>query len=374
MSNQVIVLDNGSSTIKAGFAGDVKPLVVLPSYVGRQKNERVMVDAPNEDAYVGEQARKYRGILKLSYPIDRGIIKDETDLELLWKEVFNQLNVSSAGHPLLISDSALLPTSNKEKLVQIAFESFGVPMVCVMSQTVLALYATARTTGTILDVGEGGTRVTSVAEGFALPHSVEATAVGGRDVTMYLQKLLKQQGLRLETSSELEIVREIKETVCAVAATALDKKNLGTTLGGAEAGAVSYTLPDGAIVKIANRHAAPEILFNPALDAREAHGIPQLVHQAITNCDLDLRRHLCASIVVTGGSTLFGAFLDRFVNDFKRLQPKDALIRAYAPVDRQYCAFMGGTVVGMLPSFKSLMISRTQYDTDGVAAVHRNFC
>ena len=79
----------------------------------------------------------------------------------------------------------------------------------------LSSYATGRTTGVVLDSGDGVTHAVPIYEGFSLPHSIMRSDVAGRDVTKYLQLLLRKEGYIFKTSSEFEIVRQMKE-VCAI--------------------------------------------------------------------------------------------------------------------------------------------------------------
>lgn len=72
-SSNTIVIDNGSGVIKAGFAGDNQPSVKFPSIVGRPRNERRMIGAHDKDLFIGDEAQKMRGVLKLNYPISSGI-------------------------------------------------------------------------------------------------------------------------------------------------------------------------------------------------------------------------------------------------------------------------------------------------------------
>ena len=92
------------------------------------------------------------------------------------------------------------------------FETFGVPNTYVAIQAVMSLYAAGRTTGLVVDSGDGVTHTVPVFEGFSVPHAVEKMEIAGRVLTQYLQKLLIESvAASFTSSSEMEIVKDIKE-------------------------------------------------------------------------------------------------------------------------------------------------------------------
>lgn len=88
LTNQPVVIDNGSGTIKAGFAGSTVPKSYFPNFVGRAKHQRVMAGGTDIDILMGRQAQELRGLLKIHYPMEHGIVTDWEDMERIWQYVY----------------------------------------------------------------------------------------------------------------------------------------------------------------------------------------------------------------------------------------------------------------------------------------------
>ncbi|KAF6775086.1 hypothetical protein AHF37_05062 [Paragonimus kellicotti] len=175
---------------------------------------RVMAGALEGEDFIGPKAEEHRGLLSIRYPIEHGIIRDWNDMERIWTYVYgkDQLMVSSEEHPVLLTEPPYNPKRNREKMAEIFFETFSVPALYISMQAVLSLYSTGRTTGVVLDSGDGVTHAVPIYEGYALPHAIERADLAGRDVTRFLRLLLRKEGADFHTTSEFEIVRQIKST------------------------------------------------------------------------------------------------------------------------------------------------------------------
>merc|ERR1711865_453415 len=220
------------------------------------------------------------------------------------------------------------------RLTQIMFDTFGVPRMYVAIQAVLALYASSRTTGIVMDSWDGVSHTVPIYEGYALPHAILRLVLAGRDLTEYLMKMLADRGgtpFASSSATEYEMARDIKEKLCYIALdfdtemkTAIDSSDKERT----------YELPDGNVITVGGeRFRCPEVLFNPSLIGKEASGLHDTTFQSIMKCDTDIRKDMYANVVLSGGTTMFPGIQERMTKELTALAPSPMRIKVVAPPD-----------------------------------------
>lgn len=156
-----------------------------------------MIGVESKKEYIGDEAQKMRGVLKLSYPIESGIVSSWENMEKVWEYCFsNELRVDPTEHRVLLTEAPMNPKNNREKMTQLMFETFQVQGLYVAIQAVLSLYSNGRTTGMVCDSGDGVTHTVPVFEGFSIPHAVKKNFIAGRAITDHLVNLLTADGIQ----------------------------------------------------------------------------------------------------------------------------------------------------------------------------------
>lgn len=362
--NSAIIFDNGSGLFKAGFSEDFAPFVAFPTIVGKAKNQNLMIGMDQKEFYVGNEAASKMNLLQISNPIVRGVIEDWTKMEQIWQHTYeNELVVDAQEHPVLVTQQPLMPMKYNEKLAETYFETFHVENFYSAITGVLALYASGKTTGIVLESGEGITHSIPIFEGFAIPYATIKLDIGGSDLTKYIVNLFKENGVNIAESAYEENFKQIKEKKCFVSydfdsSVKEFQKNKSRDYGG--------TLPDGTEVYITDQaFKCPEILFQPNKIDKDIYGIHEAIYQSIQKCNNSIRRDLYNSILLSGGNTMFSGINNRLFKEISALAPSTMPIKTKAPQERKNLVWVGGSILTSIDSFKHLWINSKDYKEYG---------
>ncbi len=238
--------------------------------------------------------------MNITYPIEHGIVTNWDAMEKIWHYTFhNELKVNPSECRVLHTEVPGIPKANREKMTEVMFEKFNVTGMYVSLQSNLSLFASGRTTGTVLDIGDGVCHTVPIYEGYALPHAITRLHMSGRNLTNYLMKLVNEKGNSFDARRDYETLREIKEQFCYVAF------DFGVEMDSATRGQSqvekSYELPDGKIISV-----GPE-----RFSASEQEGIHEALDNSIWKSDPEIHVDLYSNIVLAGGTTLLPGLAER---------------------------------------------------------------
>merc|ERR1711903_318819 len=356
-----IIMDNGTGMMKCGLSGTDAPTVTFASCVGYPK-QKAMLQGSNKDYYVGEEAQQKRGILLLKYPLEHGVITNWDDMEKIWKHTFdNELRIVLGADEeaeedvagVLLTEAPMNPKENRERMTQIMCETLNARRFYVAIQAVLSLYASGRTTGVVVDCGDGVSHTVPIYEGYSMPHAIQRINLAGRDLTDYICKILTESKINLHTSAERMSAMKIKEDLCYVSMTfATDVDNFA----GKEK---QFEMPDGTVVTVHNQMIrCPELMFKPSLDGKEMMGLHELTKKTVNDCDLDVRKDLLGNVVMSGGTTMFPNMPERLQAELQGLVPEATKVKVIAPPERMISVWIGGSILASLSTFNRMWISR----------------
>ncbi|XP_004625301.1 uncharacterized protein LOC101582239 [Octodon degus] len=344
-----VVIDTGMGFTKCGLAGEDHVLTVVPSQV-----QLLQHPAQGQPRYAVSENQDS------SYPVlNRGVVSDWDALEVLWQHLFYcRLGVQPEELAVLVADSPISPRTNREKVAEILFEHFHVPAMQTVHQALLALYAYGRTTGLVLGSGHGTSYVAPILTGQLAPSDTYRLDVAGVDLTDYLAQLLLAGG---HSPPKTGLVHQIKEACCYVA------MDMAAELAHIQAQApVDFVLPDKQVITLGSeRFCCPEALFKPNLLGLNQPGLPQLALLSISRLETKQQEQLLANVVLDGGSTLLSGFPERLKQE---LGPGASVLGS---PHRAVAAWLGGSIMACRDSFKSLWLSRHEYEEEGPWAIYK---
>ena len=161
MAEHVVVLDSGTDTVKAGFAGggldEKEPVLTTPS--------RAHVYPPGTAPAAGTAPGPQSGGV-LACPLSRGAVDRWDVLEAIWHYcVFEQLGwIEGEEGGLMITCPLAWSRRDREVAAQIAFEGLNASSAFLADSGVCSLYSVGKVSGFAVDIGHGKIDVAGVSE------------------------------------------------------------------------------------------------------------------------------------------------------------------------------------------------------------------
>lgn len=390
-SAQGTYTSGGNSTSATSFNTLAASSLISNNLAGKRGTEDLDFYIGNE-ALLAAQGPSY----SLHYPIRHGQVENWDHMERFWENsIFKYLRTEPEDHFFLLTEPPLNPPENRQQVAEIFFESFNCAGLYIAVQAVLALAAswtsskvTDRSlTGTVIDSGDGVTHVIPVAEGYVIGSAIKNIPIAGRDITLFIQSLLRERG---EVDASLRTAERIKQEYCYVCPDIVKEFNKFDRDAEKFAQFVveNKERTSKKVVDIGyERFLAPEIFFNPEIASSDfLTPLPTVVDETIQACPIDVRKGLYNNIVLSGGSTMFKDFGRRLQRDLKgivnyRIAESERIsgtkstgvdVSVISHKRQRNAVWFGGSLLAQTAEFKGYCHTKQDYEEYGPDLV-RNF-
>lgn len=386
-----LVVDIGSSSTKAGWGGEDSPSFVFPtlqsdSRAGHPKNAECAEEFPlGEHSTNAKVAMHYKGVMdamgqESPHPLLRGKVKDWDHMEKFWKTVLEEIHIASHSDStnILLIESPKTAVADRREWAEIIFDAYRAPSLAIGNSSSCAIFAAGRTTGVVVECGAGLTSCVPVFEGLALTHAVVMSDYGGQDLTALIRNTM---GDRYGKHLEMTDARTIKERHLRVLLEAPRPATITRSPKAVPASKAKQVvaLPDGTEVEVAENfftECSETLMINSNLPTG---GLISQVHESLTLCDDSIRRDLSNNIIIAGGTAMIAGLGDRLGAELNRLSAADAAVKGYVPMgirvmpsaahkesgytyQRKHAAWIGGSIMSSLESFRDLKITRQEWE------------
>ncbi|GMT28140.1 hypothetical protein PFISCL1PPCAC_19437, partial [Pristionchus fissidentatus] len=408
------VIDNGTGYTKLGYAANTEPQFIIPSAIAVKdkvtsshssslRSGSTIGKIDDLDFFIGDEAfAPSAANYSVKYPIRHGIVEDWDLMERFWEQcIFKYLRAEPEDHYFLLTEPPLNTPENREFTAEIMFESFNVPGLYIAVQAVLALAASwgsrsaeqRSLTGMVVDSGDGVTHCIPVAEGYVIGSCIKHIPIAGRDITYFIQSLLRDREPNIPAEQSYEVAKAIKERYSYVCPDILKEFTRYDTDGSKwmkTYEGINNISKKPFVVDVGyERFLGPEIFFHPEFaNADYTTPISEVVDDVIQQCPIDVRRGLYENIVLSGGSTMFKDFSRRMQRDVKKLvdyrlsaseaiaggnlRPKPIDVQVISHKMQRYAVWFGGSMLASTPEFYQVAHSKAEYMEKGPSICRHN--
>lgn len=296
-----VLIDIGTRFCKAGLLNYEEPSIIIPTCLGKTKNQYYFGDDTDCDETIEEIIR----------PIEHGTIKDFSSFNLIIKNIFEELGIEPEGQNLVLTEPSLNSKKNREELFKSMFELFNIGNLFIANQALLSLYSTGKFSGIVVESGAGVTQIVPIINTHVSTYAINRIDFGGNELSEYLNKLLNTNNQFIKNKNNLKILEQIKKEACYI------EKKYKKKLDEVEP--YIFKMPDGNPITLkTERTTVPEAIFRPELLGKDWNGIHELFFNSIEKIKEEEQKKLYENIVVTGGNTMFLGFEQKLTKKIKK--------------------------------------------------------
>jgi len=372
-----VILDLGSSTVRAGWAGHDQPKFAESSYLGRKPDGvldpipvRFLKRTSSEPVDI-VRAQEFRPE-SLEWTLDSDCLASLSET-LVYSS--RGLQANALERPLFATCPTDASPEFKRSYYEHFMETVQVPAFFLGDTSILSMYASGRTSGICVDVGASSTTIARIARGEAISSSTYA--VGGDSIDQFIASRVDVDVTVKNSKSFIEnhklaLIREIKHSACRCSHHPLQpaspsapasrvtrgsrKISVTSPSGRGSLEPVVFKMPDGAEVDIsAVQEYAAESLFHPS------NGFPGLAAAVIEKFEDPF-------VLLTGGSAHFHGLHTRLVHELDaKLEQNASTVFPFAQwTHRQHSSFIGASILASLSSFSAMWVTPASFAENGL--------
>ncbi|CAL1276370.1 unnamed protein product [Larinioides sclopetarius] len=376
INKNVIIIDLGSCSIRAGIlmAQPSLPKLFIPTVCASSRSSKKIfgIDAlkptNRKDSQLVFPLHPSAKVTK--YSIDVSILPD------LLKFIFQELNVYPEDYKVQLSMPRNLSLQTKLKIARLLLDDFRVKGINLTHQAILSLHAYNSKSGIIVDIGDR-LDVIPIIEGYIVESGVTRLPYGGQRMIHHLKHTLAEKNISLVSDVETYLARYVLEQLCYVAEDYNEElQRFHTNPDDFEMSiSTSHFFEDeclwNEIILDMGRFHVPEGLFIPEKWGLDNPGLHKLVHHAIQECGVDLRREMTRSIYVSGGLTLLPGFVERLENEVDKLTPNTVTPKVHASAYRYHMSYIGACQIALEEKFDEVCITKQMWRKEGNTCVKK---
>uniref|UniRef100_A0A8C6H7Y8 ARP3 actin-related protein 3B n=1 Tax=Mus spicilegus TaxID=10103 RepID=A0A8C6H7Y8_MUSSI len=362
---------------KLGYAGNTEPQFIIPSCIAIRESAKVVDQAQRRvlrgvddlDFFIGDEAID-KPTYATKWPIRHGIVEDWDLMERFMEQVvFKYLRAEPEDHYFLMVSSW-----NQEKYTPM---SSKVPFCIFFVKCRILLK----------------TDMIQAAEGYVIGSCIKHIPIAGRDITYFIQQLLREREVGIPPEQSLETAKAIKEKYCYICPDIVRefaKYDVDPRKWIKQYTGINAINQKKFIIDVGyERFLGPEIFFHPEFANPDfMESISDVVDEVIQSCPIDVRRPLYKNVVLSGGSTMFRDFGRRLQRDLKRvvdarlklsqelsggrIKPKPVEVQVVTHHMQRYAVWFGGSMLASTPEFFQVCHTKKDYEEYGPSICRHN--
>ncbi|KAJ3145356.1 Nuclear actin-protein involved in chromatin remodeling [Geranomyces variabilis] len=195
-----LVIDNGSHSLRAGWATDSDPKSgpvhspvhfdnIIAKYRGGGKAKQMDAMLVGNDVHIGGLNSNSKSAF------EAGVVFNAATLETTLDYVLSKLGIDteSVAHPILMTETLCNPAYSRRLVSELLFEGYGIPSVVYGVDSLFSYYQNNGSfdAGIVVDAGNVATHVIPLYDGRGRLQHAKRVGIGGQYLSDHMLKLLQ---------------------------------------------------------------------------------------------------------------------------------------------------------------------------------------